>query len=79
MTDKYFPLESLESDPARLVKWLTDIETQRKVATKDYKAFRKEPDGTIMVHDELLLCYRLWFDPKRDILSMGIWVPMETK
>ena len=78
----YFRLDSLEQNPSELVEWLTDYGTQKMVRHSfdhGYQAFHKDRDGTILVHNKLLTCYRLSFDTDNQLKELGINLPPDTE
>jgi hypothetical protein len=82
MSDKYFALNILESDPNKLLEWLTDWGTQKMVRhsfDNGYQAFHKDTSGCILVHSNLKLCYRLWFDTDNQLKELGINLPPDTE
>lgn len=82
MSDKYFCLTLLEEDPIKLVEWLTDYGTQKMVNHafhNHYQAFHKDTSGDILVHNNLKLCYRLWFDTDNQLRELGINLPPDTE
>ena len=82
MPDKYFRLDALESDPVKLIEWLTDYGTQKMVYScfdQQEQAFYTEKDGVIMVNGRLSLCYGLHFNTENTLLKMGVKVLTETE
>jgi len=81
MSDKYFPLDSLESDPNKLIAWLTDYDTQRLVSHhfETHQVFIKNHDNRIFVYKGLEFYYNLWFNQDKTLKQIGIDLPPETE
>lgn len=81
MSDKYFDLDALESDPIKLVEWLTDYDTQKLIAHhfETNQVFSKDTDGNILVYKDLRFYYNLWFDKDNTLKKLGINLPSDTE
>ncbi len=81
MSDKYFRLDVLESDPTKLLEWLTDYDTQKLIAHhfETHQVFFKDSDGNILVYEDLKFYYNLWFDKDNTLKSLGINLPSDTE
>ena len=63
VAEDYFALTYLENNPNKLIEWLTDYDTQKLIAHnfETHQVFYRD-DGCVLVHKNLLLYYRIWFD-----------------
>lgn len=70
----YFRLDTLESDPTKLLEWLTDYDTQKIIAHhfETHQVFCKDAEGNILVHKDLQFYYNLWFDTDDTLKKMGV-------
>lgn len=77
----YFRLDSLESDPAKLVEWLTDYDVQKLITHhfETHQVFYKDVDDVVWVYKGLKFYYNLWFDKDNALKELGINLPPDTE